>query len=49
MVKMPRRMWSPPSGWHKAACSARDELAFLEFRIEDNDRRRKAGLPEYLP
>ena len=43
----PRPMWTPPAGWHAAAVRARQEREGLEYAMDDNDRRRERGLPEY--
>lgn len=43
----PKRMWTPPAGWWKAAQAARQEIADRAFQDADNQRRREHGLPTY--
>ena len=44
-----RRMWTPPAGWFKAACEARDAEAMYQYLVADNARREARGLPTYEP
>lgn len=39
--------WSSPAGWFRQQCEQRDARANRAWLIEENDRRRKFGLPEY--
>ncbi len=43
------RMWTPPAGWFKAACEARDAEAMYQALVEDNARREARGLPTFEP
>ena len=46
-VLTPGKMWTPPKGWFQAAIAARLQREDQQFRIEDNERRQRAGLPTY--
>lgn len=43
------RMWTPPTGWHKAATEARDSEAMYQALVTDNSRREALGLPTFEP
>ena len=42
-------MWTPPAGWFKAACIARDVEGTFQSLVADNNRRAALGLPTFEP